>query len=320
MDLHVNPARRRTYQHRRALPATTHAMEHQSQTRYTSFDLTKAAVTPHRILYDTLESLVRNSLRTSEWQNPPDIPPKGDTSLTHTTAHMAVPLLLAMLTITALFTTQSAAHAQESQLHRFVGVTMQNGLIAPEGTEVQALSGGAVLSATTISITGLYILAIPQPPSDAPLTFTVNGVPATQTAVWQAQALSNLDLTTGPAAIPVRPTPTHSRATDQHGIQGPQGPKGDPGPAGADGSDGGPGSKGDPGPAGTDGSDGGPGSKGDPGPAGADGSDGGPGPKGDPGPTGPAGPATSSSGLLNSLLIGAILIIAPIALIAALRR
>ena len=189
-------------------------------------------------------------------------------------AAAALAVAIAML-ITVALTAAPPAQAQEDSVHRYIGSAQVNGLPAPPGTPVSALNSKGVLASSTVTATGLYVLAVTKPESEAERTlfFAIDGRHTGQSAVWTAPGVTSLDLQI--AARPQQPqTAPLPQASQSHGA-GPQGP---PGPAGADGTDG------------RDGMDGATGPQGPAGADGRDGMDGATGPQGDQGPTGPEGP------------------------------
>ena len=256
--------------------------------------------------------------------------------------------ILAILVFSMFLLAAGGADAQGDIPHLFAGIAYVDGARAPEGTIIEAASGGAVIGrAAVLEINGdaNYKLHVQRPPGGATeVGFTVGGHPALETATWERGERSfnfALRASSAPPEPTAAPTPAPTPAPQL--IQGPPGAAGRagyPGPPGAAGRAGHPGPsgrtwgrKGEPGPAGADGPQGFQGERGSQGPqgqrgaAGADGApgpaglDGQQGPQGDPGlrglagpeggqgPEGPPGPA-GSSGNSGMIAIIALLVAA----------
>jgi len=111
----------------------------------------------------------------------------------------ALGLLLALVLLAGILPAYGADDDMPPAIpHYFAGtVSTSNGLV-PEGTVVEALRDDVYVTDTTVTINSTYELVVPGDYSDQGkiVSFTVGGVPASQTAEWQTGGLSqNFDLT-----------------------------------------------------------------------------------------------------------------------------
>ena len=178
----------------------------------------------------------------------------------------------------------SVVSAQKVIPHAFLGSATVNGSPAADGTAVAALVDGKEV------ISGAYPVLLVEPSGESfegkTVTFTIGGIAAAQTFIWQQGAVTELNLTATPVIGSPDSTPTPAPVLMP-------GPKGDAGPSGQQGL------QGVQGPAGP------PGSAGPAGPAGAAGPAGVAGPPGSQGLTGPDG----DSGADGNSLVGTLALI-----------
>lgn len=218
-------------------------------------------------------------------------------------------LLLMSVVMLALVLSAAAALAQgDTPPHRFSGNAYLDGMLAPEGTLVEAVSGGEVLASVSVSVRNAqsnYQLDVPRPAGGGPVRFRVSGHPASEESGWvQGRITYPFDLRASSEPLATAsPTSSGGQVTARPAValqgpagpQGPPGPVGEAGPRGMTGPAGPPGEPGAPGPPGLSGPVGEPGPRGlmgddgSVGPRGPAGIEGLPGAKGDPGPAGPAG-------------------------------
>ena len=179
-------------------------------------------------------------------------------------------LILAVGVVLLSSVPSTATGQSESSVARYGGNAYIDNELAPEGTLIEALSAGAVVAATTVSVLTPevnYLLIVPPPSPVATLTFRVGGFAARETAIWeQGVDTFPFNITAISSAIPgsvltATPEPTLPFVT-QSGTEGivlMQGPAGQQGPRGFAGERG---PEGVPGPAGKAGAQGPPGEKG----------------------------------------------------------
>ena len=179
--------------------------------------------------------------------------------------------------------------AQRVIPHAFLGSATVNGSPAANGTVVAALVDGQQVAAKSVT-SGAYPVLLVEPSGESfdgkTVTFTIGGIAAAQTFVWQQGAVTELNLTATPVIGSPDSTPTPAPVLMP-------GPKGDAGPSGQQGL------QGVQGPAGP------PGSGGPAGPAGSAGPAGVAGPPGSQGLTGPDG----DSGADGNSLVGTLALI-----------
>lgn len=186
-----------------------------------------------------------------------------------------------------LMTSFSVASAQRAIPHAFLGSAKVNSSPAPDGTVVAAWVDGQQVTEKSVTDGSYPVLLVESTTGSfvgKTVTFTIGGIPAAETALWQQGEVTELNLTATPAEDSTTtgtPTPSPVVVT---------GEKGDPGPAGP------PGQQGVQGPAGP------PGSGGPAGPAGSAGPAGVAGPQGTHGLTGPQGDAGAEASSLTGIL------------------
>ena len=188
--------------------------------------------------------------------------------------------VIATTIVVLLLMLPSVVSAQRVIPHAFLGSATVNGSPAANGTVVAALVDGQQVAAKSVT-GGTYPVLLVEPSGESfdgkTVTFTIGGIAAAQTFIWQQGEVTELNLTAtsvieSPAATPT-PAPVlvlgpkgDAGPTGQQGLQGVQGsagPSGSGGPAGPAGSAG---------PAGVAGPSGSQGLTGPDGDSGADGS------------------------------------------------
>ena len=250
---------------------------------------------------------------------------------------------LLLIAVAALLVSIPAiVSAQGVPPNRFYGIASVDGLPVSAGTVIEAFVAGRSAGRIPATTGGSYILTVLQPSGGTALTFEVNGLAATQEAVWQQGARTLLSLTassTSTATTPstttttIRPRPANTVPPTiirgdpgPVGPRGPVGPPGTPGPEGAPGAQGPqgiqgplgfPGDQGPPGDTGPAGPQGPRGEAGIQGPVGGQGSQGVAGPAGSQGVQGPSGPAGSPGNFLIAIIA---LVVALLALLVAIGR
>ncbi len=176
------------------------------------------------------------------------------------------------------------ASAQRVIPHAFLGLATVNGSPAADGTVVAALVDGKQVAAKSV-VGGSYPVLLVESTTESfsgkTVTFTIGGIQAAETALWQQGEVTELNLTATPSAGSTTGTATPAPVL----VAGPQG---EAGPAGAQGL------QGVQGPAGPPGSGGPAGPAGSAGPAGAAGPPGSQGLTGRVGETGPGGSSVVS--------------------------
>ena len=210
--------------------------------------------------------------------------------------------ILLFIAVTALLVSIPAiVSAQTERPHIVRGVAKVNSQPVPANIPIAALIDDERVEEVNTIAGGSFVLVIP-PPTDGssfankPITFTINGAPAQETATWISGPDTVIDLNTaGPGSSRATNTPTPRptvrprTTTTTAGPRGPAGPAGPAGPRGPAGSQGDPGAAGEAGQAGSDGAVGPQGPKGDQGPVGPPGGMGAQGPEGPRGETGAQG-------------------------------
>ena len=192
--------------------------------------------------------------------------------------------VIATTIVVLLLMLPSVVSAQGVPLpHGFLGSATVNGSPAANGTVVAALVDGQQVAAKSVT-GGTYPVLLVEPSGESfvgkTVTFTIGGIAAAQTFIWQQGEVTELNLTAtpvigSPASTPT-PTPTPAPVLVP-GPQGDAGPSGQQGLQGVQGAAGPPGSGGPAGPAGSAGPAGvagPPGSQGLTGPDGDSGADG----------------------------------------------
>ena len=173
--------------------------------------------------------------------------------------------------------------------HGFLGSATVNGSPAANGTVVAALVDGQQVAAKSVT-GGTYPVLLVEPSGESfdgkTVTFTIGGIAAAQTFIWQQGEVTELNLTATSVIESPAATPTPAPVLVL-------GPKGDAGPSGQQGLQG------------VQGSAGPPGSGGPAGPAGSAGPAGVAGPPGSQGLTGPDG----DSGVDGSSVVGILALI-----------
>ena len=182
--------------------------------------------------------------------------------------------VIATTIVVLLLMLPSVVSAQGVPLpHGFLGSATVNGSPAASGTVVAALVDGQQVAAKSVT-GGTYPVLLVEPSGESfvgkTVTFTIGGIAAAQTFIWQQGEVTELNLTAtsvieSPAATPT-PAPVlvlgpkgDAGPSGQQGLQGVQGPAGPPGsggPAGPAGSAGPAGVAGPPGSQGLTGPDG----------------------------------------------------------------
>ncbi len=200
--------------------------------------------------------------------------------------------VIATTIVVLLLMLPSVVSAQKVIPHAFLGSATVNGSPASNGTVVAALVDGQEVAAKSVA-GGTYPVLLVEPSGESfsgkTVTFTIGGIAAAQTFMWQEGSVTELNLT----ATPVIGSPTSTPTPAPVLVPGPQG---DAGPSGQQGLQG---LQGVQGPAGP------PGSGGPAGPAGSAGPAGAAGPPGSQGLTGPDG----DSGADGSSLVGTLALI-----------
>jgi hypothetical protein len=181
--------------------------------------------------------------------------------------------VIATTIVVLLLMLPSVVSAQRVIPHAFLGSATVNGSPAANGTVVAALVDGQQMAAKSVT-GGTYPVLLVEPSGESfdgkTVTFTIGGIAAAQTYIWQQGEVTELNLTAtpvigSPAATPA-PAPVlvlgpkgDAGPTGQQGLQGVQGsagPSGSGGPAGPAGSAGPAGVAGPPGSQGLTGPDG----------------------------------------------------------------
>ena len=214
--------------------------------------------------------------------------------------------VLLLLFVVAALAPAAVLGQGDSPPHRFAGNAYLDGVLAPPGTLVEAVSGERVLASAPVALVSAavnYRLDVPNPGGGL-VNFRVGGHSAPEDSTWTQGRLSYpFDLrassepvpAAAPAPSPVAATARPAAVRGQAGPGGPQGPAGLPGSDGRDGVAGPPGDTGPAGPPGRQGDEGdigprGPvGEDGPVGPRGPAGVQGPPGARGEVGPAGPSG-------------------------------
>ena len=197
--------------------------------------------------------------------------------------------VIATAIVVLLLMLPSAVSAQRVIPHAFLGSATVNGSPAANGTVVAALVDGQQVAAKSVT-GGTYPVLLVEPSGGSfdgkTVTFTIGGIAAAQTFIWEQGEVTELNLTDTPViGLPV------ATSTPEPVLL--LGPKGDAGPSGQQGLQG------------VQGSAGPPGSGGPAGPAGSAGPAGVAGPPGSQGLTGPDG----DSGVDGSSLFGILALI-----------
>jgi len=153
----------------------------------------------------------------------------------------------------------SNVSAQRAIPHAFLGLATVNGSPAADGTVVAALVDGNQVTAKSV-VDGSYPVLLVESTTESfagkTVTFTIGGIQAAETAVWQQGEVTELNLTASPSAAPSStetPTPAPvliAGPQGEQGLRGEQGLQGVQGPAGPPGSGGPAGPAGSAGPAG----------------------------------------------------------------------
>jgi hypothetical protein len=203
--------------------------------------------------------------------------------------------VIATTIVVLLLMLPSVVSAQRVIPHAFLGSATVNGSPAANGTVVAALVDGQQVAAKSVT-GGTYPVLLVEPSGESfdgkTVTFTIGGIAAAQTFIWQQGEVTELNLTATPVIGSPAATPTPAPVLVL-------GPKGDAGPSGQQGLQGVQGSAGPPGSGGPAGPAGSAGSAGSAGVAGAQG------PPGSQGLTGPDG----DSGADGSSLVGILALI-----------
>ena len=161
--------------------------------------------------------------------------------------------VIATTIVVLLLMLPSVVSAQRVIPHAFLGSATVNGSPAANGTVVAALVDGQQMAAKSVT-GGTYPVLLVEPSGESfdgkTVTFTIGGIAAAQTYIWQQGEVTELNLTAtpvigSPAATPA-PAPVlvlgpkgDAGPTGQQGLQGVQGsagPSGSGGPAGPAGS------------------------------------------------------------------------------------
>ena len=108
-------------------------------------------------------------------------------------------VVLAMLALaaTAVMSPEAASAAEPAQAaspHVFFGMVTVDDQPAPQGTVIAAIVDGATVASVTVDAFGRYD-GLSVAPADKTVTFTVDGLPANETATTQAGGATTLDLT-----------------------------------------------------------------------------------------------------------------------------
>ena len=159
--------------------------------------------------------------------------------------------VLATMVVALFFLLSGTTSAQRVIPHAFLGLATVNGSPAADGTVVAALVDGIQVPAKSVvdvSYPVLLVESTTESFAGKTVTFTIGGIQASETAVWQQGEVTELNLTATPIAVLIgTPTPTPVLVVGPQGEPGPQGLQGPPGlqgPAGAQGSAGQPGETG----------------------------------------------------------------------------
>jgi hypothetical protein len=181
--------------------------------------------------------------------------------------------VIATTIVVLLLMLPSVVSAQRVIPHAFLGSATVNGSPAANGTVVAALVDGQQMAAKSVT-GGTYPVLLVEPSGESfdgkTVTFTIGGIAAAQTYIWQQGEVTELNLTATPVIGSPAATPTPAPVlvlgpkgdagpTGQQGLQGVQGsagPSGSGGPAGPAGSAGPAGVAGPPGSQGLTGPDG----------------------------------------------------------------
>ena len=195
--------------------------------------------------------------------------------------------VIATTIVVLLLMLPSVVSAQGVPLpHGFLGSATVNGSPAANGTVVAALVDGQQMAAKSVT-GGTYPVLLVEPSGESfdgkTVTFTIGGIAAAQTYIWQQGEVTELNLTATPIIGSPAATPTPAPVLVL-------GPKGDAGPTGQQGLQG------------VQGSAGPPGSGGPAGPAGSAGPAGVAGPPGSQGLTGPDGDTGADGNSLVGIL------------------
>jgi len=197
--------------------------------------------------------------------------------------------VIATTIVVLLLMLPSVVSAQRVIPHAFLGSATVNGSPAASGTVVAALVDGQQVAAKSVT-GGTYPVLLVEPSGESfvgkTVTFTIGGIAAAQTFIWQQGEVTELNLTATSVIESPAATPTPAPVLVL-------GPKGDAGPSGQQGLQG------------VQGSSGPPGSGGPAGPAGSAGPAGVAGPPGSQGLTGPDG----DSGVDGSSVVGILALI-----------
>ena len=194
--------------------------------------------------------------------------------------------VIATTIVVLLLMLPSVVSAQRVIPHAFLGSATVNGSPAANGTVVAALVDGQQMAAKSVT-GGTYPVLLVEPSGESfdgkTVTFTIGGIAAAQTYIWQQGEVTELNLTATPIIGSPAATPTPAPVLVL-------GPKGDAGPTGQQGLQG------------VQGSAGPPGSGGPAGPAGSAGPAGVAGPPGSQGLTGPDGDTGADGNSLVGIL------------------
>ena len=194
--------------------------------------------------------------------------------------------VIATTIVVLLLMLPSVVSAQRVIPHAFLGSATVNGSPAANGTVVAALVDGQQMAAKSVT-GGTYPVLLVEPSGESfdgkTVTFTIGGIAAAQTYIWQQGEVTELNLTATPVIGSPAATPTPAPVLVL-------GPKGDAGPSGQQGLQG------------VQGSAGPPGSGGPAGPAGSAGPAGVAGPPGSQGLTGPDGDTGADGNSLVGIL------------------
>jgi hypothetical protein len=194
--------------------------------------------------------------------------------------------VIATTIVVLLLMLPSVVSAQRVIPHAFLGSATVNGSPAANGTVVAALVDGQQMAAKSVT-GGTYPVLLVEPSGESfdgkTVTFTIGGIAAAQTYIWQQGEVTELNLTATPVIGSPAATPTPAPVLVL-------GPKGDAGPTGQQGLQG------------VQGSAGPPGSGGPAGPAGSAGPAGVAGPSGSQGLTGPDGDTGTDGNSLVGIL------------------
>ena len=194
--------------------------------------------------------------------------------------------VIATTIVVLLLMLPSVVSAQRAIPHAFLGSATVNGSPAADGTVVAALVNGQERAAKSVT-GGTYPVLLVEPSGESfdgkTVTFTIGGIAAAQTFIWQQGEVTELNLTATPVIGSPDSTPTPAPVLVP-------GPKGDVGPSGQQGLQG------------VQGSAGPPGSGGPAGPAGSAGPAGVAGPSGSQGLTGPDGDTGTDGNSLVGIL------------------